>query len=137
MYILCIYKNTIILSLLKIDTLNFTMYILTILICSLKIYVIGLHNLISMKKFFTIKDCSFSSRFETQVQKCVGVRFQVSGAQVSGARCQVLGVQVSGANFKIPEICKILNFSELILNNSLTNIYVGNLQYPSLKISIF
>ena len=31
MYILCIYKKTIILSLLKLDTLNFTMYILTIL----------------------------------------------------------------------------------------------------------
>ena len=30
MYILCIYKNPIILSLLKIDTFNFTMYISTI-----------------------------------------------------------------------------------------------------------
>ena len=37
MYLLCIYKKTIILSLFKIDTLNFTMYILTILISSLKI----------------------------------------------------------------------------------------------------
>ena len=36
MYLLCIYKKPIILSLFKIDTLNFTMYILTILTCLLK-----------------------------------------------------------------------------------------------------
>ena len=36
MYLLCIYKKPIILSLFKIDTLNFTMYILTILTCPLK-----------------------------------------------------------------------------------------------------
>ena len=53
MYILCIYKKTIILSLFKIDTLNFTMYILTILTCPLKTYVIRLHNLISLKISFT------------------------------------------------------------------------------------
>ena len=63
---LCIYfeftKNSSLfkmLSLFKIDTLNFTMYISTILTCYLKIYVIGLHNLISMNIFFTIKDHSF------------------------------------------------------------------------------
>ena len=55
MYILFIYKKPIILSLFKIDTLNFTMYTLTILTSPLKIYVIGLHNLISMNIFFTIK----------------------------------------------------------------------------------
>ena len=44
MYILCIYKKTIILSLFKIETLNFTMDIL-------KIYVIELHNLILMNIF--------------------------------------------------------------------------------------
>ena len=59
MYLLCIYKKPIILSLFKIDTLNFTMYILTILTCPLKIYVIGLHNLISMNIFFIIKGHSF------------------------------------------------------------------------------
>ena len=37
MYILCIYKETITLSLFKIDTLNLTMYILTILTSLLKI----------------------------------------------------------------------------------------------------
>ena len=31
MYLLCVYKKPIILSLLKIDKLNFTMYVLTIL----------------------------------------------------------------------------------------------------------
>ena len=37
MYILCIYKkNPIILGLFKIDTLNFTMYLSTILTCPLK-----------------------------------------------------------------------------------------------------
>ena len=36
MYLLCIYKKPIILSLFKIDTLNFTMYILTVLACPLK-----------------------------------------------------------------------------------------------------
>ena len=53
MYILCIYQKTIILGLFKIDTLNCTMYILTTLTCPLKIYVIRLHNLTSMKIFFT------------------------------------------------------------------------------------
>ena len=43
----CIYKKAIILSLFKIDTLNFTKYILMIFISSLKIYVTGLHNLIN------------------------------------------------------------------------------------------
>ena len=57
-------KKTIILSLFKIDTLNVTSYILMILMnlmimtCPLKIYVIGLHNLISMNIFFSIKDHS-------------------------------------------------------------------------------
>ena len=54
---LCIYfvftKNPIILSPFKINTSNFTMYILTILTCPLKIYVIRLCNLIK-------KDHSFS-----------------------------------------------------------------------------
>ena len=56
---LCIYsftKKNIISSLFKIDTLNFPMYVLTILIYPLKIYVTGLHNLISMNIFFTIRD---------------------------------------------------------------------------------
>ena len=54
MHLLWIYKNPIILSLFKIGTLNFTMYILTILTCPLKTYVIGLHNLTSMNIFFII-----------------------------------------------------------------------------------
>ena len=58
MYLLYIYKKPIILSLFKIDTLNVTMYILANLIFPLKTYV-GLHNLISMNIFFTIKDHSF------------------------------------------------------------------------------
>ena len=37
MYLICIYKKPIILSLFKIDTLNLTMYILTILTPPLKI----------------------------------------------------------------------------------------------------
>ena len=41
MYLPCIYKEYIILSLFKIDTLKFTMYILKILIRLLKISVIG------------------------------------------------------------------------------------------------
>ena len=53
MHLFCIYKKLIILSLFKIDILNFTMYILTILTCSLKIYVVRLHNLTSMNIFFT------------------------------------------------------------------------------------
>ena len=59
MYLLYIYKKPIILSLFKIDTLNFTMYILANLRCPLKTSV-RLHNLISMNIFFTIKDHSFS-----------------------------------------------------------------------------
>ena len=56
MYILCIYKKKhIILSLFKIDTLKFTMYILMNLTSPLKIYVVGLHNLISINIFFNIK----------------------------------------------------------------------------------
>ena len=45
MHLVCIYKKPIILSLFKIDTLNFTMYILTVLTCPLKTYVVRLHNL--------------------------------------------------------------------------------------------
>ena len=60
---LCIYfvftKKNIILSLFKIDTLNFTMYILTILTCPLKTYVIRLHNLISVNIFFTERSLFF------------------------------------------------------------------------------
>ena len=59
MYILCIHRKTIILNLFKIDTLNFTMYILTILTCPLKTYVIRLHNLISMNIFFTERSLFF------------------------------------------------------------------------------
>ena len=62
MYLLYIYKKPIILSLFKIDTLNFTMYILANLTCPLKTYV-RLHNLISMNIFFNIKDHSFSLAF--------------------------------------------------------------------------
>ena len=58
MYLLC--KKPIILSLFKIDTLNFTMYLLTILASPLKTYTIRLHNLILMNILFTIKDHSFS-----------------------------------------------------------------------------
>ena len=59
-YILYIYKKIIMLSLFKINTLNFTMYILTILTCPLKAYVIRLYNLISMNIFFTRKDNSLA-----------------------------------------------------------------------------
>ena len=52
MYILCIWQKTIILSLFKIDTLNVTVYILPILTCSLKTYVIRLRSLVSMNIFF-------------------------------------------------------------------------------------
>ena len=52
MYLLRIDKKPIILSLFKIDTLNFTMYILTILTCPLKTYVVRIHNF--NKHFFTI-----------------------------------------------------------------------------------
>ena len=48
-------KNPIILRLFKTDTLNFTMYISTILTCPLKSCVIELHNLILINIFFTIK----------------------------------------------------------------------------------
>ena len=60
MYILCIHKKNIILSLFQIDTLNFTLHILTILTCPLETYIIGLHNLISVNIFFTMKDHCFS-----------------------------------------------------------------------------
>ena len=51
-------KNPIILSLFKIATLNFTMYILTILTCTLNIYVVWLHKSNFSKHFFTRKDNS-------------------------------------------------------------------------------
>ena len=59
MYLLCIYEKIVVLSLYNIDTLNFTMYILTNLTCPLETYVIRLHNLISVNIFFTIKDHNF------------------------------------------------------------------------------
>ena len=57
MYFLCIYKKPIILSLFKIATLNFTMYILAILTCTLNITSLDYINLISNlnKHFFIIK----------------------------------------------------------------------------------
>ena len=62
-YVYTLYlQKAIILSLFKIDTWNFTMYILASLTCPLKTYV-RLHNLISMNIFFTIKDHSFSLAF--------------------------------------------------------------------------
>ena len=60
MYLLCICKKTIILSLFTIDNLNFTMYISTLWKCLLKAYVIRLRNLISMNIFFTMKDHNFT-----------------------------------------------------------------------------
>ena len=54
MHLLCIYQKPNILSLFKINTLKFTMYILTILTCPLETYVISLHNPTSMNIFFTI-----------------------------------------------------------------------------------
>ena len=62
MYVLYIYTKPTILSLFKVDTLNFTTYIFANLICPLKTYV-RLHNLISMNTFFAIKDHSFSLAF--------------------------------------------------------------------------
>ena len=55
MYLLSIYKRTIILSLIKIDALNSTIYILTILTCTLKTHIIKLHNPFSMSVF--LRDC--------------------------------------------------------------------------------
>ena len=55
MYLLCIYKKLIILSLFNIDILNFPMHIFTNLTCPLKTYVIRLNNLISMSIYFTKK----------------------------------------------------------------------------------
>ena len=69
MYILCIYEKNIVLSLFKIDTLNFTMYILTILTWSLKTYVIRLHNLISMNIFFTERSVFLYNCKETSENK--------------------------------------------------------------------
>ena len=63
-YLLCIYRKLIILSLFKIDRLNFTMCVLTILTCSLKAYVIRSHNLISMNILFTIKEKTENKRIK-------------------------------------------------------------------------
>ena len=61
LYLLYIYKKPIILSLFKIDTLNFnSMYILANLTGPLKTCV-RLHNLISMNIFFIIKDRIFKN----------------------------------------------------------------------------
>ena len=77
------------------------------------------------------------SRYQVPGAQVPGVRYQVRRFQVPGSKYQVRKFQMSGANFKIPEICTILKLPELILNNPLTNIYVKNLQYPSLQISFF
>ena len=65
---LCMYyaftKKTIIVSLISM-----------ILTCPLKPYVIGLHNLISMNIFFTVKVIIFNSQY-AQENTCVGVSFQ-------------------------------------------------------------
>ena len=69
MYILLFTKKDIVLSLFKVDTLNFTMYILTILTWSLKTYVIRLHNLISMNIFFTERSVFLYNCKETSENK--------------------------------------------------------------------
>ena len=53
MYLLCIYKKPIILSLFKIYRLKFIMYILTILKFSLRTCVIRLRNLTSINIIFS------------------------------------------------------------------------------------
>ena len=59
-YVFTLYLQIpIILSLFKIDALNFTIYILTILISSLKTYVVGLHNPISKSNFLNDKRLYF------------------------------------------------------------------------------
>ena len=63
-HMLCIYKKTIVLSLFKIDTLNFTMYILMTLTCPLKTYIIGVHNLIS--KNTSILSSSYNKASESK-----------------------------------------------------------------------
>ena len=67
MYILYIYEKKIVLSLSKIDTLNFTVYILTILTWSSKTYVIQLHSLISMNIFFTERSVFIVNRRRKQI----------------------------------------------------------------------
>ena len=67
MFLPWIFENLIISGQFEIVTLNFTMHILTILACPLKIYVTGKRffktwtflNPISMKISFTIKEYSF------------------------------------------------------------------------------
>ena len=58
-YTLNLQKENIILSLIKIDTLNFTMYFLKDFDMPFKNILIGLYSLISMNILFTIKDHSF------------------------------------------------------------------------------
>ena len=95
MICLCIYfvftKNAIILSIFEIDTFNFTIHILTILTCSLKTYVVRLHNLISMDIFFTIEkknhrfyDCScFMILKRNQNQILMNIFFTIKIIQVT------------------------------------------------------
>ena len=95
----------------------------------------------------------FSGRFETQVPgaqvsgircagfRCAGSRCQVPGIRCAGSRCQFPGIRCAGFRCQVPGIrctgfSQILKLQELILNNPLTNIYVENLQYPSLQVSI-
>ena len=69
---LCVYfvfKKLIILSLFIIITLNFTMNILTNLTCPLKIYVIRLHDPISINISFTKKDDRFFKRKPKKIIK--------------------------------------------------------------------
>ena len=78
-FCLCIYfiftKNPIILSLFKIDSLNFTIYILTILTCPLKIYIIGLHNLISVSILKQLKRNSNTVVFPVNTAKFLRTAF--------------------------------------------------------------
>ena len=53
--LLCIYTKLIVLSLLEIDTLKSTMHIFMVSTCSLKTYVIRLHNLILNEHFLHLK----------------------------------------------------------------------------------
>ena len=133
MSLLCIYKKPIILSLFKIDTLNFTMYILTILTCPLKTYLVRLHNLTSMNIFFTIDHKISQAFFVIVKRKQYPISMNIDAATRGASEflfIKVSGLRPSTLIKKRPwHSCFPLDFAKFLRKLFLQNTIGGLLLY--------
>ena len=123
MYFLCIYKKTIILSLFRIVTLNFTMYILTILTCTLNNTSLDYINLISINisslkssEFITVKGQSKTNKLQKPIttqtslnQISMNIFFTRKQESYKNKIIIILNTRKFRRSFYIPHILSILS----------------------------